>query len=160
MIVSFSSFSGASPKHPDFAMPHLDTTSGGSPIRIYYEEEGSGPPVVLVGGLTSTVETWGLQRPALAEFYRVIMPDNRGSGRTRVPDDEGHRSIDGFAADLLALLDGLELSRVHLVGASMGGLIVQDLRSGASGAAPILRGGQGGSTSLVRRDPQPCPGGS
>ena len=105
-------------------MPYLDTTSAG-PIQIYYEEEGRGDPVVLVGGLTSTVETWGLQRTALASHFRVILPDNRGSGRTRVPDDDGTRSVDGFAADVLALLDGLELDRVHLVGASMGGVIVQ-----------------------------------
>lgn len=94
-------------------------------IAIYYEEEGAGEPVVLIGGLTSTVEVWELQRRALAQAYRVVLPDNRGSGRTRVAADDGSRSIRRFAADVLALLDGLGLERVHLVGASMGGMIVQ-----------------------------------
>ncbi|MEJ2089980.1 MAG: alpha/beta fold hydrolase [Gammaproteobacteria bacterium] len=102
-------------------MPYVKTDA----IEIYYEEEGSGDPVVLIGGLTSTVETWGMQRPALAERYRVVLPDNRGSGRTRVPNDDGARSMEGFADDVLALVDGLELDRIHLVGASMGGMIVQ-----------------------------------
>lgn len=102
-------------------MPYVNTES----IDIYYEEEGGGDPVVLIGGLTSTVETWGLQRRALAERYRVILPDNRGSGRTRVRDDDGTRSIQGFADDVLVLVDGLGLDRIHLVGASMGGMIVQ-----------------------------------
>ncbi len=105
-------------------MPYLQTDSQG-PIEIYYEVEGSGPPVMLIGGLTSTVETWGRQRAALAARHQVILPDNRGSGRTRVPGDDGRRSIDAFARDVLALLDALDLERVHLAGASMGGLIVQ-----------------------------------
>ena len=102
-------------------MPYVTTPS----IEIYYEEQGDGEPVVLIGGLTSTVETWGLQRSALAARYRVVLPDNRGSGRTRVPDDDGSRTIPEFAEDVRVLLDGLGLERVHLVGASMGGLIVQ-----------------------------------
>jgi pimeloyl-ACP methyl ester carboxylesterase len=102
----------------------LQATNHG-PIDIYYEMEGAGDPVVLIGGLTSTVETWGMQRPALAERYQVILPDNRGSGRTRVANDDGERSMEVFADDVLALLDGLGLDRVHLIGASMGGIIVQ-----------------------------------
>jgi pimeloyl-ACP methyl ester carboxylesterase len=53
------------------------------------------------------------------------MPDNRGSGRTRAPNDDGIRTIEGFADDLLGFLDGLKLEQVHLVGASLGGIIVQ-----------------------------------
>ena len=80
---------------------------------------------MLVGGLTSTIEVWGMQRSALAERFRLILPDNRGSGRTRVPRDTGARSMKGFADDVRVLLDGLDLDRVHLVGASMGGMIAQ-----------------------------------
>ena len=94
-------------------------------LEVYYEQEGRGDPVVLIGGLTSTVEIWAALRGRLAEAYRVILPDNRGSGRTRAPDDDGARSLSGFAEDLGALLDALGLERVHLVGASMGGMIVQ-----------------------------------
>lgn len=105
-------------------MPTLSADSGGK-IEIHYETEGQGPPVVLVGGLTSTVEIWERLLPRLATRYRVIRPDNRGSGRTRVLNDGGDRSIPRFAADLAALFDGLGLEKAHLVGASMGGMIVQ-----------------------------------
>lgn len=111
-------------------MPILRAENAG-PIEIHYEEAGPGgrdaETAVLVGGLTSTVETWGLQVPALAERYRVIAFDNRGSGRTRVPSDDGVRAPARMAGDVVALLDGLGLDRVHLVGASMGGMIVQEV---------------------------------
>lgn len=105
-------------------MPYLDD-SGASGVHTWYEQQGAGEPVVLIGGLSSTVETWGRLADLLAERYRVVRPDNRGSGRSRLDPDSGDRSMQAFAADLLRLLDGLGLERVHLVGASMGGMIVQ-----------------------------------
>src|SRR5688572_19778922 len=105
-------------------MPYLDE-SRTTQVRTYYEEQGSGEPVVLIGGLSSTIETWGPLADLLAERYRVIRPDNRGSGRTRVEPDAGDRAMSAFAADIEHLLDALGLDRVHLVGASMGGMIVQ-----------------------------------
>ena len=106
-------------------MPTLHVQNKGS-IEIYYEARGEGPPVILIGGLTSTAAVWGLQIPALASRYQVITPDNRGSGRTRLTSDDGVRTPARFAGDVLALIDGLELDRVHLAGASMGGMIVQE----------------------------------
>lgn len=106
-------------------MPRLQGNHA-RPIEIHWEKSGQGEPVVLVGGLTSTVETWGRQTPALSAHYCVITFDNRGSGRTRAPIDDGVRTPRRMAGDLLALLDGLALERVHLVGASMGGMIVQE----------------------------------
>jgi pimeloyl-ACP methyl ester carboxylesterase len=95
-------------------------------LEVYYEEAGEGTPVVLVGGFTSTAATWRFQIPALAQRHRVLVPENRGSGRTRVVgDDDGSRSVWGWATDLLAFLDALGLDRVHLAGCSMGGRIVQ-----------------------------------
>src|SRR6188508_3002278 len=105
-------------------MPYIDGPRG-SGLRLWYEQQGSGEPVVLIGGLSSTIETWGPIADLLAQRYRVIRPDNRGSGRTRLEPDSGDRSMAAFAGDLLHLLDGLGLARVHLVGASMGGMIVQ-----------------------------------
>ena len=106
-------------------MAKLETWNEGS-IEIYYEERGSGESLVLIGGISSTAEVWHYQVEPLAERYRVITPDNRGSGRTRVAIDDGVRHPERFAGDVLALLDGLEIERVHLVGASMGGVIVQE----------------------------------
>jgi pimeloyl-ACP methyl ester carboxylesterase len=105
-------------------MPTLQANNAG-PIEIYWQESGQGEPVVLVGGLTSTVEVWERQTRGLAARHCVITFDNRGSGRTRIPTDDGVRTPERFAGDLLALLDARELPRVHLVGASMGGMIVQ-----------------------------------
>lgn len=106
-------------------MPTLSLDSQGK-IDIYYEEEGGGEPLVLVGGFTATVEVWGKLRPLLAEKYRVIMPDNRGSGRTRIEDDDGDRAPKRLAHDVLSLINALGLERVHLMGSSMGGMIVQE----------------------------------
>jgi len=95
-------------------------------INIHYEESGSGDPLVLVGGLTSTLEAWGLMLSELSARCRVIRPDNRGSGSTRLATDDGVRTPERFAGDILALADGLGLERFHLMGVSMGGMIVQE----------------------------------
>jgi 3-oxoadipate enol-lactonase len=95
-------------------------------IEIYYEEEGTGVPLFMVGGLTATVEVWGDLRRLLAARYRLIMPDNRGSGRTRLPQDNGDRTPRRLAGDVLALADGLKLDRFHLLGGSFGGMIAQE----------------------------------
>ncbi len=106
----------------------MPTLNGGSPdkIEIYYEEEGAGEPLVMIGGFTATVEVWGKLRPLLAEKYRVIMADNRGSGRTRLGNDDGDRAPKRFAGDVLTLIDGLGLERAHVLGGSMGGMIAQE----------------------------------
>jgi 3-oxoadipate enol-lactonase len=106
-------------------MPSVKVDSCGG-IDIYYEDRGKGDPLVLVGGITSTADVWGLMVPTLAERHRVVTADNRGSGRTRVADDDGVRTPERFAADVLALIDALELDTIHLAGASMGGMIVQE----------------------------------
>ena len=94
-------------------------------IEIYYEDHGGGEPVVLIGGVTSTIATWCCQIGPLSEQFRVITPDNRGSGQTRMLDDDGVRTPSRFAGDIAALIDGLGIDRVHLVGMSLGGTIVQ-----------------------------------
>jgi 3-oxoadipate enol-lactonase len=110
-------------------VPTIYADNGG-PIEINYEERGSGDPLLLIGGITSVLQVWDLMLPQLEKAYRVITPDNRGSGGTRIPNesvnDDGDRSMTRFAGDVLALIDALDLERVHLVGASMGGMIVQE----------------------------------
>ena len=56
-------------------------------VRTYYEVEGEGEPLILLHGGFVTIETWDEQRAALAERYRVYLPERRGHGRT--PDVPG-----------------------------------------------------------------------
>ena len=88
---------------------------------LHYEEYGHGAPVLLVHGLGSSTLDWEMQVPALAAHYRVIVMDMRGHGRSDKPRQR--YSIAGFSADLQALIEHLNLDRVHLVGLSMGGMI-------------------------------------
>jgi len=89
------------------------------PIEIYYEDHGSGSPVVLIHGWPLNGDAWEKQTAALlAAGHRVITYDRRGFGRSSKPGI-GY-NYDTFAADLNALLSALDLTGVSLVGHSMG----------------------------------------
>lgn len=93
--------------------------------QLHYEEYGHGAPVLLLHGLGSSTRDWEKQIPALAAHYKVILLDLRGHGRSDRPHE--NYSIAGFADDVLALLEHLQLAHVHLVGISMGGMIAFQL---------------------------------
>jgi pimeloyl-ACP methyl ester carboxylesterase len=99
-------------------MPTIRTTD----LEIAYEEVGNGPPLVLLHGASTTGRaTFAAQIPALAESFRLYLPDARGHGRT-IWD-----AADGFEAgwlvdDLEAFVDGLGLRTFHLIGFSMGAM--------------------------------------
>src|SRR5258705_8252858 len=89
------------------------------PIEIYYEDHGSGPPVVLIHGWPLNGDAWEKQTAALlAAGHRAITYDRRGFGRSSKPGI-GY-NYDTFAADLDALLTALNVADVSLVGHSMG----------------------------------------
>ncbi|MDA1800613.1 alpha/beta fold hydrolase [Bacillus cereus group sp. BY6-1LC] len=91
-----------------------------APIEIYYEDHGTGKPVVLIHGWPLSGRSWEYQVPALVEAgYRVITYDRRGFGKSSQPW-EGYE-YDTFTSDLHQLLEQLELQNVTLVGFSMGG---------------------------------------
>ncbi|HSR11519.1 MAG TPA: alpha/beta hydrolase [Thermodesulfobacteriota bacterium] len=92
-------------------------------IEINYQEEGQGFPLVLVHGLNGDLTGWALVSPYFSREYRVIAPDVRGHGGTSKPDQP--YSVKGFSQDLYGFMRGLDLSRVHLLGLSMGGAIAQ-----------------------------------
>ncbi len=94
-------------------------------IDIYYEEHGSGEPLLLIMGWGGNAATWKPQIPDLARQFRVIAFDNRGVGRTSAP--EATYSIAQMAEDTRGLLDRLGLERAHVFGISMGGMIAQEL---------------------------------
>ncbi|HNO65923.1 MAG TPA: alpha/beta hydrolase, partial [Tepidiformaceae bacterium] len=101
-------------------MPYVPTRD----IITYYEEAGSGRPLVLIRGLGSDLQAWSLQVPELAKHFRVITYDNRGAGRTGAPDKP--YTIAGMADDLAALLDALDIPTACILGYSMGGMIAQE----------------------------------
>ena len=92
-------------------------------IRLYYESQGDGRPVVLVHGLGLSSDMWRYQVPALARRYRVIALDTRGHGDSSKPP--GPYDMAMYIEDLRQLLDFLGFEKPVLIGLSMGGGIVQ-----------------------------------
>lgn len=101
-------------------MPHTSSTDG---ARIHYYVHGSGEPVLLIMGLGSNAAGWHRTIPWLAEKYQVIAFDNRGTGRSDVP--EGAYTLAQMAADAAAVLDANGHEAAHIFGASLGGMVAQ-----------------------------------
>src|SRR5258708_9320190 len=95
-------------------------------VALDSERSGSGPPLLLIMGMSGTSLHWG--EPFLAQLRRefeVIVYDHRGVGAsTRL---SGPLTIAGLAADASALLSALEIDSAHVLGISMGGMIAQEL---------------------------------
>jgi 3-oxoadipate enol-lactonase len=91
-------------------------------INLYYEVHGSGYPLVLIRGLASNAEYWYCQVPAFSSQFSVITFDNRGIGRSDIPDSPF--TISTMADDTVGLMDVLGIPRAHVLGISMGGMIV------------------------------------
>jgi 3-oxoadipate enol-lactonase len=91
-------------------------------IDINYVTEGSGSPVTLVHGVGSNLESWDAIAARLARRYRVIRMDLRGHGQSSRIET---CSLEDFLEDVTLVLDALGVSRTHLVGFSLGGMIAQ-----------------------------------
>ncbi|NTV02856.1 MAG: alpha/beta fold hydrolase [Chlorobiaceae bacterium] len=102
-------------------MPLLKTNG----IDIAYDILGSGEPLLLIGGFGMTREFWGTLPAALAERFRVIVYDNRGSGESTLPAEPF--SIADMAEDAAGIMDFLDIDSAHVFGVSMGGMIAQML---------------------------------
>lgn len=96
-------------------------------IEIYYETYGqpSAPPLVLIGGWASYRWIWFRQVPTFKEKYRVVVFDNRGTGRSSKPDYP--YTMEMMAADTIGLMDTLNIGKANILGISMGGLIAQQI---------------------------------
>jgi pimeloyl-ACP methyl ester carboxylesterase len=106
-------------------MPELEISPA---LKIHYLDPGptGGCPVLLLHGLGATADSWQLQMPALQEAgFRPIAPDSRGFGQSSYPG--GGLTIPALAADLIALLDHLQIEQAHAVGISMGGTLALQL---------------------------------
>lgn len=92
---------------------------------IYWEEHGQGSPLLLIMGLSFTLEMWFRILPALTTKHRVILFDNRGMGRSSVP--RGPYTIPQMARDAAAVMRAAGVPAAHVAGASMGGMVAQEL---------------------------------
>ena len=98
-------------------------------IRIHYEIEGSGPPLVIQHGWSNSIEYWrdfGYTE-ILKQNYKLILIDARGHGKSDIPKDPEVYSTSIMADDIIAVLDQLYIDKAHFLGYSMGGWIGFDL---------------------------------
>jgi pimeloyl-ACP methyl ester carboxylesterase len=94
-------------------------------VRIAWEERGSGHPLLLIQGLGYARWSWEPIVAPLADRYRVLFFDNRGIGESDKP--AGPYTAREMADDALQVLDEAGAERAHVVGASLGGMIAQEL---------------------------------
>lgn len=88
-------------------------------VKLYYQDEGRGEPIVFLHGFTCDHRMWKLQLDYFSLTNRVIVLDSRGHGKSDAPKTDYSRAH--RANDLLALVNELNIEKTHLVGLSMGG---------------------------------------
>jgi 3-oxoadipate enol-lactonase len=108
-------------------MPMIN--ADGCLLNVSVEGRDGGPTLMLSNSLGSTMRMWEPQMPALTPFFRVIRYDHRGHGKSDVP--AGPYSMERFGKDVLAILDDLNIEKVHWCGLSMGGMVGQWLGANA-----------------------------
>src|SRR4029077_10868110 len=99
-------------------MPHLTTDDS---VKLYYEDSGSGIPIVFVHELAGDYRSWEPQVRYFARGYRFITYNARGYPPSDVPAEAARYSQDRARDDIRAVLDALKLEKAHVVGLSMGG---------------------------------------
>src|SRR6202167_3395680 len=110
-------------------MPMID--ADGCLLNVSVEGRDNGPTLMLSNSLGCTMRMWEPQMPALTQLFRVIRYDRRGYGKSAVAP--GPYSMERFGRDVLAILDDLNIEKVHWCGLSMGGMVGQWLRGNAPG---------------------------
>lgn len=99
-------------------MPHATTPDG---IRLYYEETGTGTPVIFVHEFAGDLRSWEPQLRRFSRLYRCIAFNARGYPPSDVPESPASYSQALAADDIKAVLDHLGIEQAHIVGLSMGG---------------------------------------
>jgi len=94
-------------------------------IEIYHELHGAGPRLLFVNGSGATLETTGMMLAPYAARFEVLAFDQRGLGRTSIP--EGIYEMADYAADAAALLDAVGWDSCRVTGTSFGGMVAQEL---------------------------------
>jgi pimeloyl-ACP methyl ester carboxylesterase len=98
-------------------MPTIASTDG---TKLYYEEVGSGTPIVFVHEFAGDYRTWEPQLRHFARGHRCVSFSARGYPPSEVPNDPARYGQDVARGDVVALLDGLGIKKAHVVGHSMG----------------------------------------
>jgi len=111
--------------HAHIAAPAPQRVRAVNGVHIWYAVFGHGAPVILLHGGLANSSYWGLQVPALAKHYQVVVMDSRGHGRS-TRDDRPY-GYDLMADDVVGLLDFLKIHRAAVVGWSDGGILGLDL---------------------------------
>ena len=99
-------------------MPHLTTDDG---VRLFFEEAGSGVPIVFVHEFAGDSRSWQSQIRHFSPRYRCIAFNARGYPPSDVPDDPEKYSQERARDDIKAVMDALDIDKAHVVGLSMGG---------------------------------------
>ncbi|WNV10905.1 3-oxoadipate enol-lactonase [Tardiphaga sp. 709] len=107
-------------------MPMID--ADGCLLNVSVEGRDSGPTLMMSNSLGCTMAMWEPQMPALTKLFRVIRYDRRGHGKSGM---NGPTSMERYGKDVLAILDDLNIDKVHWCGLSMGGMIGQWLGANA-----------------------------
>ncbi len=95
-------------------------------INIYYEIHGEGYPLVLIGGTNHHLHKYPPQFiEMMSKQFKLILFENRGSGRTDQPDVRYTHKM--MANDTAGLMDALKIEKAHVLGSSLGGMIAQEL---------------------------------
>ncbi|HWZ41808.1 MAG TPA: 3-oxoadipate enol-lactonase [Bradyrhizobium sp.] len=108
-------------------MPMID--ADGCLLNVSVEGRDGGPTLMLSNSLGTNLNMWEPQMKALTQVFRVIRYDRRGHGKSQVPP--GPYSMERFGRDVLAILDDLNIEKVHWCGLSMGGMVGQWLGANA-----------------------------
>jgi pimeloyl-ACP methyl ester carboxylesterase len=98
-------------------MPLIASTDG---TRLYYEEAGTGTPVVFVHEFAADYRTWEPQMRCFSRSHRCVTYSQRGYPPSDVPDDPARYGQDQVRGDAIALMDALGIAKAHVVGHSMG----------------------------------------
>ena len=96
---------------------------GPASLNVSLQGDADAPPLILAHPLGARLEVWNALAPALAQKFRLIRFDARGHGASSVP--AGPYTLADLGGDVVALMDGLEVTRAHFLGLSMGGVIGQ-----------------------------------
>ena len=114
--------------------------------RVYYEDKGSGDPVILLHGFLNTGQNWkrtAVYKDLLTAGYRVITPDLRGNGKSGKPHTDKAYSDDAEAKDIMALATLLRIKSYNIIGYSRGSIITARLLALDKRIRKAVMGGMG-----------------